>query len=219
MQKRSISYFIRIVPFSDDDDDDNRIEKNDEKVRDIKILTKGNRDSEVKKLIKTTKWTKCFTVNSLLPPVSGVFPEIIIFIIYQPVVSNELFIKQNVKKLRKYLHWPVKTKRFGTRESWENQAKKCIQDTNISCNWNGNFGGVHMTAQDVTSSLTGEVQRGHQTGRQTVVTSQRGRLWRIPVDNSHNCHTVLASLSVEMKTVCQPFCWQGQHTWLNDTHW
>lgn len=55
MQKRRIGYFIRIVPFSDDDDDgDNRIEKNDEKVRDIKILTKGNRDSEVKKLIKMT---------------------------------------------------------------------------------------------------------------------------------------------------------------------
>lgn len=100
-----IGYFIRIVPFSDDDDededDDNRIEKNDEKVRDIKILTKGNRDPEVKKLIKRTKWIKCFTVNSLLPPVSGVFPEVVIFIINQPVVSNELIIHQNVKKMEK----------------------------------------------------------------------------------------------------------------------
>lgn len=61
-------------------------------MRDVKILRVNKIDE---------KW---LTVNPLLPPVSGIFPEIIIFIIYQPVVSDELCINQNVKKWGKYSH-------------------------------------------------------------------------------------------------------------------
>lgn len=43
--------------------------------------------------------------------------SVIIFIIYQPVVGDELCINQNVKKWGKYSHREVKTQRFGTQHS------------------------------------------------------------------------------------------------------